>query len=326
MLNIQKKVKLSEYSTFKIGGEAREFVEVESKKEILEALDYVEKSNLKYFILGGGSNVLFDDKGFDGIVIKLTGKGNEIEIINKKNNDLKAIEVQCWGGELLSNLVNFAKDNNLSGIEWAVGIPGTVGGAVSGNAGAFGGSMGDLVKSVKIFKILKFPFPFSKKISNYNNKKCNFSYRNSIFRNNNDLAILSVKLNFQKGNIEAISLKMKEYVQKRAEKQPKGWDGSVGSFFKNPIVNNSEIFGKFEREKKMFWKDERIPAGWLIEEAGLKGKKFGNISVSDVNANFLINNGGGTMEEVLIVAGIIKQKVRDKFGVELQEEVKVVYY
>ena len=169
-------------------------------------------------------------------------------------------------------------------------------------------------------------FPFFKKVSTYNNKKCNFSYRNSIFRNNNDLAILSVKLNFQKGNIEAISLKMKEYVQKRVEKQPKGGDGSVGSFFKNPIVNNSEIFGKFEREKKMFWKDERIPAGWLIEEAGFKGKKFGNISVSDVNANFLINNGGGTMEEVLIVAGIIKQKVRDKFGVELQEEVKVVYY
>ena len=326
MLNTQKNIKLSEYSTFKIGGEAREFIEVKNEEETLEALDYVEKNKLRYFILGGGSNVLFDDKGFDGVVIRLAGKGDGMEIITEENDDSGVIRVRCWGGELLPSLVNFAKNNNISGMEWAVGIPGTVGGAVSGNAGAFDESIGDFVESVKIFKILNFPLPFSKKVSNYNHKKCNFSYRNSIFKNKGGLAILSVKLNLQRGKAEAIDLKMKECAQKRGEKQPKGWNGSAGSFFKNPIVNDSEIFGKFEREKKMFWKNERIPAGWLIEEAGFKGKKFGNISVSDVNANFLINNGGGTMEEVLIVSGIIKQKVREKFGVELQEEVKVVYY
>lgn len=326
MLNIQKNIKLSEYSTFKIGGEAREFIEVKNEEETLEALDYVEKNKLRYFILGGGSNVLFDDRGFDGVVIRLAGKGDGIEIITEENDTSGVVRVKCWGGELLSNLVNFSKNNNISGMEWAVGIPGTVGGAVSGNAGAFDGSMGDFVESVKIFKILNFPLPFSKKVSNYNHKKCNFSYRNSIFKNKDGLAILSVKLNLQKGKAEEIELKMKEYIQKRGEKQPKGWGGSAGSFFKNPVVSDSEIFGKFEREKKMFWKNERIPAGWLIEEVGFKGKKFGNISVSDVNANFLINNGGGTMEEVLIVSGIIKQKVREKFGVELQEEVKVVYY
>lgn len=326
MLNIQKNIKLSEYSTFKIGGEAREFIEVKNEEETLEALDYVEKNKLRYFILGGGSNVLFDNKGFDGVVIRLTGKGDGMEVVTQKNDALEIVKVKCWGGELLSSLVNFAKNNNISGMEWAIGIPGTVGGAVSGNAGAFDGSMGDFIENVKVFKILNFPFPFFKKVSTYNNKKCNFSYRNSIFKNKDGLAILSVKLNLQKGKAEAIDLKMKKYAQKRGEKQPKGWNGSAGSFFKNPIVNNAEIFGKFEREKKMFWKNERIPAGWLIEEAGFKGKKFGNISVSDVNANFLINNGGGTMEEVLIVAGIIKQKVREKFGVELQEEVKIVYY
>lgn len=334
MLNIQKNVKLSEYSTFKIGGEAREFVEVGNEKEILEALEYVEKNSLRYFILGGGSNVLFDDKGFGGIVIRLTGKGEGIEIINegdisiagKEFRESTTIQIRCWGGESLSSLVNFAKDNNLSGMEWSVGIPGTVGGAISGNAGAFDGSMGDLVENLKIFKILNFPLPFSKKVTNYNRKKCSFNYRSSIFKSKDSLVILSAKLNLQKEKTEVIGLKMKEYAQKRAEKQPVGWYGSAGSFFKNSVVNNSEIFGKFEREKKMFWKNERIPAGWLIEEAGLKGEKFGNISVSDVNANFLINNGGGTMEEVLIVAGIIKQKVRAKFGVELQEEVKVVYY
>ncbi len=326
MLNIQKNIKLSEYSTFKIGGEAREFIEVKNEEETLEALDYVEKNKLRYFILGGGSNVLFDDRGFDGVVIRLAGKGDGIEIITEENDASGVVKVRCWGGELLSNLVNFSKNNNISGMEWAVGIPGTVGGAVSGNAGAFDGSMGDFVESVKIFKILNFPLPFSKKVSNYNHKKCNFSYRNSIFKNKDGLAILSVKLNLQRGKAEEIELKMKEYIQKRGEKQPKGWGGSAGSFFKNPVVSDSEIFGKFEREKKMFWKNERIPAGWLIEEVGFKGKKFGNISVSDVNANFLINNGGGTMEEVLIVAGIIKQKVREKFGIELQEEVKVVYY
>ena len=334
MLNIKKKVKLSDHSTFKIGGPAKEFVEVRNERELLEAIDYAKKKKLKFFVLGGGSNILFDDKGFGGIIIKLKGNNKSIEIISE-DDELEegeefgspaSIRIKCWAGESLSSLVNFARDNEITGLEWAAGIPGTIGGAVTGNAGAFGSSISDLVEGVRIFKVLDLPFPSKNKPVNYSVRKCGFGYRTSVFKNKNDCIILSVKLNLKKGRKDDAELRMREFVQKRMEKQPKNWYGCAGSFFKNPIVNNLGIIGQFENESKTKSVDSRVPAGWLIEQLGLKGEKIGNIMVSDVNANFLINTGEGTAEEVIIAAGIIKQKARMQFGIQLKEEVIYVPY
>ncbi len=333
MINIQKNVKLSEHSTFKIGGEAKEFVAVGNEKEFIEAFDYAKNNKINFLVLGGGSNILFDGRGFEGLIIKLVGEGEEIKIINGEEdlipgeayNTPKFLKIKCWAGQSLSSLVNFAKRNNLAGIEWATGIPGTVGGAISGNAGAFGKSMADIIDSVKVLKIAIFDFPIPNKSLNYKKNDCDFKYRESIFKNEKKLVILSAKIILQKGKQDEIEEKMKEFIKLRDLKQPKGWFGCAGSFFKNPIVEDRELIERFEKDSETKVANNRISAGWLIEEAGLKGKKVGNVAVSDVNANFIINNGGGTAEEIIMLASIIKQKVRSQFGVQLKEEVSIFY-
>jgi UDP-N-acetylmuramate dehydrogenase len=333
MINIQKNIKLSDYSTLKIGGPAREFVSVKNENDLIEAVSYAKKSKMKFLVVGGGSNILFDDKGYGGLIIKMEKGDGEIKISESKK-DLKAGEsfghnkakyLNIWAGESLSSIVEFSKQKELSGLEWAIGIPGTIGGAVSGNAGAFGFSMEDFVESVSVFKVFRGDFPMPDKKTGYTNRECRFEYRSSRFKENQETIILSVKIKLFPGDKEEISEKIRENIKKREEKQPKGWFGSAGSFFKNPIVENKLILQKFESEKNIQCVDKRIPAGWLIEEAGLKGKKFGNILISEANANFIINEGKGTAEEIIIVAGIIKQKIRNKFGIQLKEEVRIVF-
>lgn len=308
MLNIQKNIKLSDYSTFKIGGSAKEFAVVENENELVETLNYAKENNLKFFILGGGSNVLFDDKGFSGIIIKIQNTTYEIQDTN----------IECGAGLLLSQMVNITKDNSLSGMEWANGIPGTVGGAVRGNCGAFGGEMAEAIEAVKVYDASE------QKIVNYKLEDCNFSYRSSIFKQNSNLIIVSVKIKLKKMDKKEIEEQMKEILNKRLEKQPKGF--SSGSFFKNPVIENQNLKKRFKKETGSKIIDNKIPAGWLIDEAGFKGKKVGNVMVSDKNANFILNLGGGKAEEIIMLASIIKSKVRNQFGVQLEEEVKYVNY
>ena len=310
MLNIQKNVKLADHSTFKIGGPAKEFVFVESEEDLIEAINYAKNNNLKLFILGGGSNVLFDDRGFDGLAIQMRNVKYEI------GDNI----IECGAGLLLSNAVNIARENNLSGFEWAVGIPGTIGGAVRGNAGAFGKTIADFVIEVKSYDVS------NQKIVNYHPGDCDFNYRESIFKQNNGLIILSAKIRLKNGDKDKIQAKIDKILKKRSEKQPKSWFGNAGSFFMNPVAADKDLINKFEKETGNKTVGNRISAGWLIEEAQLKGKKIGNISVSNINANFLVNNGGGTMEEVLTVSGIIKQKVKVRFGIDLKEEIRIIYY
>jgi UDP-N-acetylmuramate dehydrogenase len=308
MLNILKDVQLSEYTTFKIGGPAKFFVEVENEEEIIEALNYAKDNNLKYFILGGGSNTIFSDKGFEGLIIKIH---NSKFIIQNSS-------IECGAGLPLSELVNLAKDNSLSGLEWAAGIPGTVGGAIRGNCGAFGHNFADVIKSVKVLNTNDLVYKI------YDIRDYKFDYRDSIFKQNSRLVVISAELALRKGKKDQIEAKMRSVIAKRAQKQPKNWYGSAGSFFKNPIVTDKKLIEIFEKEKGIKVMDSRLPAGWLIEEADLKGKKIGGVMVSEEQANFILNTGQGTMEETAILISIIKQSVRDKFGIELEEEVKIV--
>ncbi len=319
-IKIKKNVLLAPLTTFKIGGPARFFIEARNQAELEEALEYARENGLDFFVLGGGSNLLVSDNGFEGMVIKL-------QIVNCK---LQVNKIECGAGANLMTVVKKSAEQGLSGLEWAGGIPGTIGGAVRGNAGAFGGEMSQLVENVKVLEISNWFFKdkklkpkFQNKnfvLKNFTNKQCQFAYRESIFKKNKNLIILSATLSLRSGNKEEIKKKIQEIISSRAFKQTKKF--SAGSFFINPKVDNLELIRRFETEKKTKSRDGKLPAGWLIEEAGLKGKKIGGAQVSNENGNFLINTGRATAEDVIILASLIKQKIRSRFGVQLIEEIQ----
>jgi UDP-N-acetylmuramate dehydrogenase len=311
MINIQKNIILAPYTTFRIGGPAKEFVEVTSERELIEAVDYAEKNNLKIFILGGGSNLLISDNGFDGLVIKI--KLNNLEIDNEKNT------IIAGAGVSIAKLIKYATEHSLTGLEWSAGLPGGLGGAIRGNAGTFGLSMYDVVVSVRIYNLE------NKKIEEFEKNKCELVYRNSIFKKNENLIILSAILKLEKGEKDAIQQKVLENINWRKNTFPE--NSSPGSFFRHtePTEHNLKKLQELPRfyELKMHEKNT-IPTGFVIEEAGLKGKKIGGAMVSQKHANFILNTGDATAEDVVMLASFIKQQVRDQFGVELQEEIRYV--
>jgi len=257
-MEFQKNVSLKKYTTFRIGGKAKYFFVAKTKDNLIEAIKTAKKKKLPFFILGDGSNLLVSDKGYKGLVIKF--------------------------GQPLSLYV-------FQGLEWATGIPGTIQGAVCGNAGAFGKSMKDVVKEVKVFDTK------TEKIKNFKNKDCQFSYKNSIFRKKKNLIILSVEIKSKKSNPK----KIKEYFNYKKETQPLNFP-SAGSVFRNPA-------GFF--------------AGELIDKCGLKGKRVGNVKISEKHANFIVNLGNGKAKDVIKLIKLIKNKVKKKFGVVLKEEIRI---
>ena len=338
-MKIQENIPLAPYTTFKIGGPARFFCEAKREDEIIEALKFAKEKSIPVFVLGGGSNILVSGKGFDGLVIKISNF--KFQISN--------YSITCDSGYLLSKIVSESVKAGLTGLEWAAGIPGTIGGAVRGNAGAFGSSMSVIVENVKVLEISKNSChseprllsrgeesranssSFStgsftsacRPLLRMTNKDCKFAYRDSIFKHNSNLIILSATLKLKKGDKAESEKKIKEILALRREKQPMDFP-SPGSFFKNPIMKDKKLIKQFETDTGQKIKDNKIPAPWLIEEAGLKGKKIGEAMVSEKHANFIVNMGNATAEDVIMLAAIIKTKVRNKFGIQLQEEVQMV--
>jgi UDP-N-acetylmuramate dehydrogenase len=285
MGRLRENVLLSEYSTFRIGGPARYLIEVDNAEDLKKVIQKALELNLQFIVIGGGSNILFSSKGYNGLVIVF--KSNNTFSINDN-----LIEVDA--SVSLNYLVN--KLNNYTGLEWAVGIPGTVAGAINGNAGAFGGEMSELIKQVKVLEIKDNQIiekDFSK-------EDCKFSYRNSIFKNNPNLIITSAILELKKDSEENVKQKIKNNLSKRMSKQPKGF--SIGSIFKN---------------------GEDFSAGELIEKAGLKGLQIGDAKISDEHANFIINLGKATSDDVLELIKIVKKEVKEKFSIDLEEEIKI---
>ena len=318
MINIRENIPLASLTTFKIGGLARYFIEVKSAQDLEDALVFARDNELKIVILGGGSNIVVSDRGFDGLVIVM--KNVECEIADET--------IVCGAGLSLANLVRIAAQNGLSGLEWAVGIPGTVGGAVRGNAGAYGGSISDTIISVEILDMGKIPnikLQIPNKLQNPNSKNqnqidcCEFGYRTSIFKKNPNLVIISAKLKLQKGDREEIREKMNKIIKERAGKVVKGL--SAGSFFMNPVVTDERLRREFALDAGVESKSETLPAGWIIEHAGLRGKKIGGAMVSEQHGNFIINTGNATAEDIVMLASIIKQRVRKEYNVQLMEEV-----
>ena len=323
---IKRNVSLKEFTTFKIGGRAKYFLEIKDREKLISALKLAKELKTPFFILGGGSNLLVSDKGFDGLVIKT--KNTKYEI--------KDGLIFCEAGAPLSSLVSMAAKNNLTGLEWAVGIPGTIGGAIYGNAGAFGSSIGEIVKEVEVLKIKNCKFELTK----LKNKDCQFSYRGSIFKKNPNLIILSAKLKLKKGEKNKIEEKMKKYLDYRRSTQPLKFP-SAGSIFKNFTPHRPALYAKLLKIKKQTrileggagagpalkvalkeFNKKEIPAAYLIEKCGLKGKRVGSVKISEKHTNFIINLGNGKARDVKKLINLTKKKVKEKFGIELKEEIQ----
>lgn len=308
LAGIKENELMASHTTFKIGGPARYFAEAKSEEEIIEACGFAKKNNLPVFVLAGGSNVLFSDRGFGGLVVKVL---NSKFLIHNS-------EFIVGAGVQLSKAVDEAAKNNLSGLEWAAGIPGTIGGAVCGNAGAYGKSISNSVESVKALDVSGFMFHALGKTD------CGFVYRGSCFKEG-DKIIFEAVLKLRSGKKEDILRAMKEVLEQRKNKIPVF--PSAGSFFKNynvcenlsvdPLIKKSP-----ELEEKI--KGGKIAAGYLIEQCGLKGKKIGGAMISSEHANFIVNTGNAKAEDVLNLARLIKNCIHKKYGVSLKEEVCLV--
>ncbi len=314
-MEIQEKVSLKKYSTFKIGGEAQYFCIVKKKKDLSEAVDFAKRNELKIFLLGGGSNILFSDNGFSGLVVKI--ENDSWEIFKEANGRTRLL---CGAGVVFNKLTSFAINNSLTGLEWSAGIPGTVGGAVRGNAGAFGKEIKDNVSKVFVIDTNDEKL----EVHQIDLADCGFEYRSSVFKENDNLFVWEVEIELEKGDERVIKEKVKEIIKKRNLGQPSvGLFPSVGCIFKNPIVS-SEVVEKFEFDSEQKSRDGKVPAGWLIDRCDLKGERIGDAMIDQKQANFIVNMGNATSEDVIILISLVKMKVRNKFSVQLEEEVKIL--
>lgn len=306
MIAIEEKVSLIDFTTFRLGGPARFWVEIKTKQDLEEALQFAQKEKIPWFILGGGSNLLVSDQGFDGLIIKM----------NNQESQIQGTKIITGSGLFLAEAVSLANRNNLAGLEWAIGIPGTVGGAIFGNAGAFGSTMGDNIEKVEVLDVTQEKFLWK----DCSCGDCQFDYRTSIFKQKKEWIIFSVVISLTLGQREEISAKIKKIAQSRSGTLPLG--SSAGSFFKNPIVKNLKVLAEFEKDQGVKSRGGKVPAGWLIDQLDLRGKKIGGAMVSPKHSNFIVNIGNARTEDVIILASLIKQKVRNHFGVQLEEEVQ----
>jgi len=307
-MNIEENVPLANLTTFKIGGAARYFVRVNNSADLGIALDYAQTRSLPYFILAGGSNVLISDEGIDGLVIKIDARKSSVNATTG--------EVFAEAGCVLSDIISQAAKADLQGMESMYGIPGSVGGAIRGNAGAFGTEMVDVVKEVAALN------KETREIKTFAKEECSFSYRSSFFKKNDDWVVLSATFTLTQDPEQAVTQKAEKILALRNERQIQDIQ-SAGSFFMNPTVHDS-IQNAFKEEKGVEARGRRVPAGWLIEKAGLKGVCKEEVCTGEHSANYVINKGGAKASSVRELTQKIKDEVLNKFGVELKEEVTQV--
>ena len=283
--DVSLNVPLKEHTSFKIGGVADLFVCPNNLMELLNVLRILKENNVSYFLFGAGSNLLISDKGVRGAVIKL---GDGFDYAHAKDDYILA-----GAGVSLATLATVAKNAELCGLEFASGIPGSLGGALFMNAGAYGGEMKDVVTEVSFVDKDGI-------VKTISCEECDFGYRKSVF-SSGDKIIISAKITLKKGNKEEISKTMRELNAKRKEKQPLEYP-SAGSTFKRPE-------GHF--------------AGSLIEQSGLKGYSIGGAQVSEKHAGFVINTGNATAHDVCELIEYVQKVVFEKFSVRLEPEVRI---
>lgn len=284
--NISINEPMKKHTSFKVGGPADILVTPQNPSQISEILKYSKRENIPVFVMGNGTNLVVSDKGIRGIVIKIYDNMNHF--------DVKENIVEAYSGILMSKVANVAYHNQLTGLEFASGIPGTLGGAVTMNAGAYGGEIKDIVFETTYldkdgeFKMLR-------------NEEHEFDYRTSLIQKQSGIVVKS-SMRLKKGCKDKIKETMMDLSKRRQDKQPLELP-SAGSVFKRP---------------------EGYFAGKLIEDSGLKGYKIGGAEVSVKHCGFIVNAGGATAKDIMDLVAHIKESVYNKFGVELHPEVRIV--
>ena len=311
MMELYKKLKnygkvklnepMSKHTTFKIGGPAQLFVIVDDTDKLIELLKFLDDEGIERFILGGGSNMLADDDEYSGVVIN----------INSKKTEVTDTGIIADAGCSTVAIANLSMKEGFIGFEWGVGVPGTIGGAVRGNAGAMGGEMSGNIEKIEAY--------INGEAVELRNIDCDFHYRHSMFKDSGAV-VLRVHLKLEKSENKDGMKKALEYLQYRAKTQPQGF-ASTGCIFKNFEIGNTKL--NFEVPEE-FRKKGIISAGWLIDQAGMKGAQKGQAKVSDAHGNFVINLGGATASDVLTLIDEIKEKVYNKFGISLTEEIQLI--
>ncbi len=277
---------MKNHTTFKIGGPVDVMIIPTKEEEIIDCIKFLREKDIEFLIMGNGSNLLVKDGGIRGVVVKL---GKEFSAVEVTDNNM-----YCESGALLSTISNVALKHSLKNFEFASGIPGTIGGGITMNAGAYGGEMKDVVKKVRVLDK-------NNEVKEYSNEDMNFRYRNSRVWEEG-LIVLGVELSLDKGDYDSIKDTIIDLNHKRTSKQPIEYP-SGGSIFKRP---------------------EGYYAGKLIDDSGLRGLRHGGAMVSEKHCGFVINVDNATCKDVLHLIQVIQKIVMDKYGVKLKREIKLL--
>jgi len=277
---------LKNHISFKVGGKADYLIEPSNIEMLIEVINFLKNNKLNYFIMGNGSNLLAKDEGYRGIIVKISSKLNNVKIIDNI--------VEAESGVLLSTLSKLIAENSLEGFEFASGIPGTLGGGIFMNAGAYDGEIKDVIEEVTIIDE-------NGNLQVLNKNELELSYRSSIFQKK-DYVILKAKLKFKIGDESEIKSKINELTKKRVSKQPLNLP-SAGSTFKRP---------------------DGYYAAKLIDDAGLRGMRYKDAMVSEKHCGFIVNVGEANADDILTLIDIVKKTVNDKFSVMLEREVRII--
>lgn len=304
---LKEQESMSRNTNFRIGGPAKYFAEVKSIEELKQVLTIAKTNEIATAVIGGGSNILVADHGFDGIMIKLAMR----EIYLDKNR------VQAGAGVPMILLSRKAAEACLTGLEWAITLPGTVGGAVRGNAGCFGGETRDHLVEAFVLS--------NGEVVARSKEQLGFGYRESIIKHSSDI-VLSATFELLSGDGNTIKQTMESNLAKRKASQPLD-AGSAGCMFKNYEIQSDEELQRIQFKLDLppeVSVSRRISAGWLIDQLDLKGFEMGGAKVSTIHGNFLVNTGSATADKVVQLIAFIKTRVRDAYGIILQEEVQYI--
>jgi UDP-N-acetylmuramate dehydrogenase len=303
-LTVSQDAPLSSYTRFAIGGPADIYAETASVEAFIQALAVARTSGRDYMVMGGGTNLIVSDAGFRGIMLRFVAR----RIL------AAGTLVNCDAGAVLQDLVDFAVDHGLAGLETLAGIPGSVGAAIYGNAGAYGHSISERVSRVRFFD--------GERVRLFDNADCEFHYRESIFKQHKDWIVFSAELELSNADAEVLRQTAGDIVKVRNEKFPVTMK-CAGSIFKNfllaelPAPAAARVPARVIREGK-------VPAAYFLEEVGAKGMSRGDIHVANYHANLIYNGGRGTAADLCALIEDLKQRVRRDFSIELEEEVQYV--
>lgn len=300
----RRNVLLAPYTTFKIGGCAKYFFTARTNASIIRAVKAAKTLRIPFFILAGGSNLLVSDKGFGGLVIH----------IQTTKYAIQGLRLFCEAGVSIPTVVRETGKGGLSGFEWAGGLPGSVGGAIRGNAGAFKGEIKDNILWVEALDLRG-------KVRRYMRNQCHFSYRSSIFKEKN-WVVLSAAFKFKKGDTRIIQSIARNHIRYRKERHPLEYP-NAGSIFKNCDLRKFPL--SLQKKLQPVVKVDPfpvVPTAYLNHQAGLKGMRQNNIQVSRKHPNYMVNLGGGKARDVISLVKKVKKIIKNKFHIDLEQEIE----